>query len=61
MFNKCALNAHFIRPRRVRKVKCDNRNVEKGYFPGPAPGTDEITVAKSPVRAVHGFSGGPSC
>lgn len=45
MFNKCALNALFVRPGRMRKVKCDNRLEENGHFPGPALGTDVITAA----------------
>lgn len=45
MFNKCALNGLFVRPGRMRKVKCDNRIEENGHFPGPALGTDVITTA----------------
>ena len=45
MFNKCAVNALFGGPGRMRKVKCDNRNEEKGHFPCPALGTDVITAA----------------
>lgn len=58
MFNKCAVNALFGRPGRMRKVKCDNRNEEKGHFLCPALGTDVITAAYHLVCAVWGSTEG---
>lgn len=58
MFNKCALNAFFVRPGRMRRVKCDNRNEEKGHFPGTALGIDVITAAYHLVWAVLGSTVG---
>lgn len=52
MFNKCALNALFARPGRMRRVKCDNRNEEKDHFTGPALGIDVITAVYRLVWAV---------
>lgn len=58
MFNKCALNALFGRPGRMRKVKFDNRNEEKGHFLCPALGTDVITAAYHLVCTVRGSTVG---
>lgn len=58
MFNKCAVNALFGRPGRMRKVKCDNRNEEKGHFLCPALGTDVITAAHHLVCTAWGSTMG---
>lgn len=58
MFNRCAVNALLGRLGRMRKVKCDNRNEEKGHFPCPALGTDVITTAYHLVRTVRGSTVG---
>lgn len=59
MFNKCALNALFGGPGRMRKVKFDNRNEEKGHFLCPALGTDVITCSLSPCLYSARFNRGP--
>lgn len=53
MFNKCALNAVFVGPGRMRKVKFDNGNEKRGHFSGSAPGTDVIVAALSPEWEVQ--------
>lgn len=56
MFNRCAVNALLGWLGRMRKVKRDNRNEEKGHFRRPAPGTDVITAAYRLVRRSFGGS-----
>lgn len=58
MFNRCAVNALLGRLGRMRKVKRDNRNEEKGHFRCPARGTDVITAAYRLVHGSLGFNGG---
>lgn len=58
MFNRCAVNALLGRLGRMRKVKRDNRNEEKGHFRCPARGTDVIMAAYRLVHWSLGFNGG---